>query len=79
MKTGENYQNWFLDQLQRVGPALSDEQLWTLMVWVLAESARLNIWSMSKWQKLDSHEFMIPADNKNSHFIKVSEIKFIDN
>ncbi len=79
MKAEEDYKQWFLDQLATFGPALSDEQLWTLMVWVLAESARLDIWSMSKWKKPDSHEFMVPADDKNSHFIKVSEIEFIAN
>ncbi len=76
MKAGENYQHWFLDQLAQCGSTLSDEQLWTLMVWVLAESARLNIWSMSKWQKPDDPSFMIPADDQNKHFIKVSEIDF---
>ena len=76
MKVGENYQSWFKDQLADQEPTLSDEQLWTLMVWVLAESARLNVWSMSKWQKPDDPRFMIPADEKNKHFIKVSEIDF---
>ena len=77
MKAGENYQHWFLDQLATFGPALSDEQLWTLMVWVLAESARLDIWSMSKWKKPDDSQFMIPASGANNYFIKVSEIEFI--
>ena len=76
MKSDEDYKHWFIDQLAEEERTLNDEQMWTLLVWVLAESARLDIWSMSKWQKPDDSGFQIPADRKNDDFMKVNEIDF---
>ncbi len=79
MKEDENSKNWLLDQLSSDSHTLSDQQLWTLLVWVLAESVRLDLWSAGKWRQIDDSTFLIPADDKNSHFVKVSEIKFEPN
>ena len=35
MSSDENHRRWFLDQLNEQAHSLSDEQLWTLMVWAL--------------------------------------------
>ncbi|MGB0383654.1 MAG: hypothetical protein ACPGWR_02430 [Ardenticatenaceae bacterium] len=65
MNSLQAHRGWFLDQLDIQGGSLSNEQLWTLMVWALAESARL-----------EKQAFLIPADSLNRHFIKVSEVEF---
>ena len=76
MSSAETHHRWFMDQLKEQAHSLSDEQLWTLMVWALAESDRLSLWSTPKWKKQDNATFLLPADSKNTHFIQVSEIEF---
>ena len=75
MSSDENHRRWFLNQLNEQEHTLSDEQLWTLMVWALAESARLEIWSTPEWRKPDDPTFLLPTDSPNTHFIQVREIE----
>ena len=75
MTSSETHRDWFLGQLDTQGSSLSDEQLWTLMVWCLAESARLELWATPQWRKQGEQTFLIPADTLNRHFVKVSEIE----
>ena len=74
MSSDEKHRRWFLDQLNEQAHSLSDEQLWTLMVWALAELERSEIWSTPKW-KSGEFTLFIPADSTNTHFVQAHEIE----
>ena len=74
MSSDEKHRRWFLDQLNEQAHSLSDEQLWTLMVWALAELERSEIWSTPKWKSGEFTLFM-PADSTNTHFVQAHEIE----
>ena len=67
MNSNQKHGNWFWKQLKEQEHELSDEQLWTLLVWGMAEWRR---------RRGTNNPFMVPADCKNSHFISLREINF---
>ncbi len=65
-KKSESHSNWFLEQFETNIGELSDEQLWTLLVWAFTEHERVS----------HSDKTTLPANGASSQFIPISEVVY---
>ncbi len=62
MGSNENHANWFKDRFQEEQGNLSDGQMMTLFIWVMAERRRLQ-----------QQSFLLPTDGSATQFVRVQE------